>query len=412
MSSPPLADLYRRALALGVRFPGPDALGVNAALIGLQLHQAGEEQAGRAGAIWTSPLVPAEIATALDLLCVTPETVAAVLASAGRGGDLLDRASRELPAADCCSFQRVAAAALEAGAVPLPRAFASCTTICDDNAQLAAWLAQRHQRPSYLIDVPAGDDAAARAHVTRQLEAFVPFLESLAGTRLDPQRLAAAIEASNRARRAWLEVNRIRLEHPPVMPGASALRLAGGLVLQKLGLPALADALAAWAAELEQRVCASAFLPLKKRLLWLHLFPLYDREFLRSVETGLGLVVAFEESSHVWWEQIDPLDPLPGLAARITGAPLGGPARRRAETVLRLARDYRAHGVVHFSHRGCRTLTGSAPFVAAALRTAGIPFLELAGDCLDNRSGAPELWRTRLEAFAEVLEARERRGSA
>lgn len=409
MPAAPLADLYRRALALGARFPGPDALGVNAALAALQLDQADRQRAG-AQALWTSPLVPAELATALGLLCITPETVAAVLASAGRGSALLDRAGGALAAADCCSFQRVAAAALEAGAVPIPQAFVSCTTICDDNAQLAAWLAERHQRPSFLIDVPAGDDAAARAHVTRQLGAFIVFLEKLAGQPLDPHRLALAVEASNRARRGWLEVNRLRREQPPVMPGVAALRLAGGLVLQKLGQPELADALEGWGAELRGRIGAGAFLPLKRRLLWLHLFPLYDREFMRLVETELGLVVAFEESSHLWWDEIDPRDPLPGLAARICGAPLGGAARRRADTVLRLAREYRADGVVHFSHGGCRTLSGGAPLIGAALREAGVPFLELAGDCLDERSGAPALWRTRLEAFAELLEARARRG--
>jgi benzoyl-CoA reductase/2-hydroxyglutaryl-CoA dehydratase subunit BcrC/BadD/HgdB len=70
---------------------------------------------------------------------------------------------------------------------------------------------------------------------------------------------------------------------------------------------------------------------------------------------------------------------------------------------LRLARSYRADGVVHFSHRGCKALTGGFPFVARALRAAGIPVLELSGDCVDDRSAAAAPWRSRLEAFAEML---------
>lgn len=396
-------DVYRRALAIGTRLPGHGGLRVNAALLGIELEHLERERAGELPVVWSSPLVPAELLAALGIGSVKPEAVGAVLASVGQGGRLLERADAEPLSGDCCSFQRVAVAALAAGLVPVPQAFLATTPICDDSQVMGGYLGRKHGRPFVLIDVPAVASPAAERYVVGQLHELVGVLEKIAGRALEPARLAAAVRASNRARAHWLEANRLRREHPPVAYGSASLRLTGGPLLQKLGLPETTDALRDYAGEIQQRIATEAFLPVRRRLLWLHLYPLYDGRFMRYVEEELGLVVVFEESSDVWWGELDPHDPFPGFARRIMDCPFAGPVERRVEAVLRLARAYRADGVVHFSHRGCKALTGGFPFVARSLREAGIPVLELSGDCVDNRSPATAPWRSRLEAFAEML---------
>lgn len=397
------ADSYRRALAIGARLPGHGGLRVNAALLGIELEHLQLERAGELPVVWSSPLVPAELLAALGIGSVKPEAIGAVLASVGQGGRLLERADAEPLSADCCSFQRVAVAALGAGLVPVPRAFLATTPICDDSQVMGGYLGRKHDRPFFLVDVPAVASQAAERYVLDQLRGLVGPLEKIAGRALEPERLAAAVRESNRARTHWLEANRMRREHPPVAYGAASLRLTGGPLLQKLGLPQTADALRDYAGEIRGRIDAGTFLPVRRRLLWLHLYPLYDARFMRFVEEELGLVVVFEESSDVWWDELDPRDPFPGFARRIMGCPFAGPVERRVEAVTRLARAYRADGVVHFSHRGCKSLTGGFPFVARALRKEGVPVLELSGDCVDNRSPATAPWRSRLEAFAEML---------
>lgn len=397
------ADIYHRALAIGARFPGHGGLRVNAALLGLELEHLERERAGELPVVWSSPLVPAELLAALGIGSVKPEAVGAVLASVGEGGWLLERADAVPLSGDCCSFQRVAVAALAAGLVPVPQAFLATTPICDDSQVMGNYLGQKHDRPFFLVDVPAVASPAAERYVADQLTELVGALEKIAGRALDTERLAAAVRGSNRARAHWLEANRLRREYPPVASGTASLRLTGGPLLQKLGLPETADALRGYAGEIKERIDARAFLPLRRRLLWLHLYPLYDGRFMRFVEEELGLVVVFEESSDVWWDELDPQNPFPGFARRILDCPFAGPVEHRVAAVLRLARAYRADGVVHFSHRGCKALTGGFPFVAKALRAAGIPVLELSGDCVDNRSPATASWRSRLEAFAEML---------
>jgi benzoyl-CoA reductase/2-hydroxyglutaryl-CoA dehydratase subunit BcrC/BadD/HgdB len=398
-----LADDYARTLAFGARFRGHGGLRVNAALIGLQREQLERERSGEAPTVWASPLVPSELLAAFGIASVTPETVAALLASAGAAGRLLDCARSVGLPDDCCSFQRTAVAALELGAVPVPRAFLSASSICDDNDCMSRFLARRHGREAFRIEVPSTDDDAAHRALEARLREMARFLERLSGRAPDPGRLAGAVGESNRARALWLEANRLRRDHPPVMYGVAALRLAGGLLLQKLGSPGLTAAMGEYVAELRERIGAEDFVPVRRRLLWLHLFPLYDGRFLHRIERELGMVVAFEESSHPWWDEIDPGDPFPGFARRMLGCPTGGPVSRRVEALKALAAAYRADGIVQFGHAGCRTLTGGGALVSRALREAGYPVLELDGDCLDDRTPANAAARTRVEAFAEML---------
>ncbi len=396
-------DFYARALKLGSRIQGYAGLRVNAALADLQLAQLESELKGTTRVVWSSPLVPSELLAAFGLASVTPETVSAILSSTGQGGKLLECAEAGHLSGDCCSFQRGAVGALELGYTPVPEAFISTAPICDDNPKMADFLSQKYGRNYFLLDLPAGDDQDAQEYVVAQLGDLTTFLEELTGDRADPERLRQTVTESNHARRFWAEANRLRREQPPVIYGVAALRMAGGLLLQKLGLPGLTEALAAYAGEIAERIEARAFLPARHRLLWLHLFPLYDRGFMRFIEVDLGAVVVFEESSFIWWEEIDPRDPLPGLAKRMLACPLTGLVSRRVSAIREMVRDYRIDGVVNFSHQGCRALTGGAPFIAAALRENGIPFLDLSGDCLDNRSPSTASWRARIEAFVEML---------
>jgi benzoyl-CoA reductase/2-hydroxyglutaryl-CoA dehydratase subunit BcrC/BadD/HgdB len=397
-------DFYKRLLIFGHKFKGYAGLEINAALAGMQLAHLEQEVRGELPVVWSSPLVPSEILTSFGVGSVTPETVAAFLASAGKGGELLLGSEANFHSGDCCSFQRIAVMALINGLVPVPQAFVATVPICDDNPRMSDFLSQKYGRKYFLLDVPATAGQATVDYVEAQLRDFILFLEKLTGQKFSPERLAAAIMESNRTRFHWRRANELRQSQPPVIYGVAPLRMTGGLLLQKLGSPELTEAMAGYENELSRRIRDKKFIPCRHRLLWLHLFPLFDNKFMQFIEVELGMVVVFEESSHLWWEEIDPTDPLPGLARRIVGAPLAGTVARRIDTVLRMINDYDIDGVVNFSHAGCKSLTGGVPFLASAMKKAGIPFLELSGDCLDNRSPATAQWRSRLEAFAEMLD--------
>ena len=91
---------------------------------------------------------------------------------------------------------------------------------------------------------------------------------------------------------------------------------------------------------------------------------------LIRLTSGTEHIVCFTEGH----EEIDPDDPLPGLARRIAGCPLGDSTARRLETAERLAEDYRVDGVVHHAfHLADMYLTReAAAYAVTQLRPTSI----------------------------------------
>jgi hypothetical protein len=139
-----------------------------------------------------------------------------------------------------------------------------------------------------------------------------------------------------------------------------------------------------------------------KRLLWLHTVPHHDRTLFELMEKH-GAVVILEEMGQMHVETIDPNDPFPGLAKRLTDNTLWGTSARRARLNVALAKQLKVDGAVHFNHWGCRHGLGSAPVVRAAFVKAGIPFLAIDGDALARGGPNQEKSLQAMESFLELL---------
>ncbi len=74
------------------------------------------------------------------------------------------------------------------------------------------------------------------------------------------------------------------------------------------------------------------------------------------------------------------------------------PNDERIESVVRLAREYRADGVIQYILQYCHTYNVEAINVAAALKKAGVPSLKLETDYSEEDAGQ---LRTRIEALLE-----------
>jgi benzoyl-CoA reductase/2-hydroxyglutaryl-CoA dehydratase subunit BcrC/BadD/HgdB len=102
-------------------------------------------------------------------------------------------------------------------------------------------------------------------------------------------------------------------------------------------------------------------------------------------------------------ETVDPDDPFPGLARRLTDNATWGTSERRARLNVALAKQLKVDGVVHFNHLGCRQGLGSVPVLRAAFSKAGIPFLAIDGDALARGGPQSEKSRQAMESFLELL---------
>ena len=76
------------------------------------------------------------------------------------------------------------------------------------------------------------------------------------------------------------------------------------------------------------------------------------------------------------------------------------PNNERLDDVKRLARDFRADGVVQYVLQYCHTYNVEAMRVEGALKETGVPSLKVVTDYSEEDSGQ---LRTRIEAFLEQL---------
>jgi benzoyl-CoA reductase/2-hydroxyglutaryl-CoA dehydratase subunit BcrC/BadD/HgdB len=376
----------------------------------LQLHAfSASLELFKPGAIvpWVSYLFPTEILSSYGITPMIPEIGSAVLT----GSDLRDQveaAAARLPLArDVCSYHRTALAAVENGdMLPVPTMCLGTTPLCLGKEMLLEMLATKHDVPFREIRVPLPPDegqAAPRvvADVAEQIRALHEDIGRWTGR---SPNLRKAVELSNRASKAWGEINAARLAGKLEMDGRKTFALvflgqllwgseAGAKDFERLLTDRGRRDLMAPALEGGRRL---------KRLLWLHTVPHHDRDMFDLLEKR-GAVVIFEEMGQMHLETIDPDDPFPGLARRLTDHALWGTSARRARLNLALAKQLKVDGVVHFNHWGCRHGLGSVPVVRSAFMEAGIPFLAIDGDALARGGPNQEKSLQQMESFLELL---------
>ena len=78
-------------------------------------------------------------------------------------------------------------------------------------------------------------------------------------------------------------------------------------------------------------------------------------------------------------------------------------ARQRIDDILRLAREYRADGVIDVNLKFCNIYDTEGYFVERALEDAGVPVLGVETDYTDQDA---EQLKTRIGAFLEMLGGR------
>jgi benzoyl-CoA reductase/2-hydroxyglutaryl-CoA dehydratase subunit BcrC/BadD/HgdB len=357
-----------------------------------------------APAIWTNIFFPSELMWGLGLVPFYPEMGASVGAGLGLSPIGVQRSEALGYPVDLCTFNRSAAGLRDAGYYPDADAYVSTSNLCDVTGQMLANFAYEDQRPFFLLDVPPHPDQGAVAYLTAQLEDLVEHWTQALDIRYDRERLRQAIRLSNQARKLALEVMALREAQPAPLRGSAMLGQLG-ILTSIFGHPAGGDyyqALRDYTLERIERTDPEQTNQ-KVRLYWMHLKPYFMTELLSHLEDNLGAVIAFEESSNVWWDKLDEEDPIPSLARKILTNPLNGPVERR----LHLAQDhmfrYQCAGAIHFSHWGCRQSSGALRNVRVHLRKEGLPLLVIDGDCVDPANLQLGPLRTRIEAFVEML---------
>ena len=355
---------------------------------------------------WRTSFVPSEILFSLNIVPFPAETVMAMFASSRLAADLLGIAEENHCSRDACSFLRGTVGASIANVLPTPD-FLICTSLyCDGSAKTFYSLSKRYNKPYFFIDIPYEYNLDySIKYVASQLEAIMKKMAKSMGTSIDYGRLSQVIRDANEARDYFEAVLKLRQTVPSPMLGGEAIDYA--TMLSHIWGSKEAVALYKMLYdELKERVDSKkgAIDEERYRIVWRQLRPYYTDEIFRYLELQNKAIIVFEEANYMHWDRMDPDDPFISLAKKLLSNPPLGPVKRWRDASIKCIKDYKADGVVEFAQWGCRHLNSGTQILKEKLRDMDIPILVLDGDCVDRRDYSWAQFKTRIDAFLEILQ--------
>jgi len=353
--------------------------------------------------VFTSLFAPTELIYAFGLIPFSLEMFAGIAAVIGIAPAFLGRSDALWMSTDLCSFHRAYMGIADAGVLPEPAFLLATSQTCDGTFKSFSFVSDCFKKPLLLLNTPYEDTNEAVRYLAEQLFQAKESMEEITGKKLRDKDLERAFYYSNRARELLVQINELRKESPPVVYGEDFMKLIlawGSLFGHKKGVrlfEGYLDELTRLRGEGGNRVRA------ERRILWLHLNPFFDKSLIRYLERDMGAVVVFEEINQVFWEKLDVKNPWESLARRLLSNYWVGTAKRRLGNIVKMVEDYSVDGVIHFAHWGCRQSNGSVRLIKDTVQRLGIPFLNLDGDCIEERNISDGQLRTRIDGFMELM---------
>ena len=305
-----------------------------------------------------------------------------------------------------CSYHKIFIGAARTGLMPRPRFILNTSLACDANTLTFRHLAEVFDVPHFSIDVPYDQSDKAVDYVAGQLRDMGAFLEKQTGVPVDENKLSAAVARSQRTmdhynaaltRRAGRE---LRSDLTTELLRTASLHFL-------LGSPESEAAMKQMAEEARTAPPAKGV-----QLLWIHTTPYWVPPLRAMFDRREDVQIAASDMSYEGIGDFDPGKPYEAMAKRLVYSPFNGPAQRRIDRALEVAKQVGADGTGWFCHWGCKHTLGGAHLGKKKFEEAGLPTLLLDGDSCDRGFGGEGQAATRMEAFLELLRARAERKEA
>jgi len=356
--------------------------------------------------VWRNLFFPAEILNAFKTRILTLETYAALFGrNTKRIKAAMDVAARKGFDQQTCSFLRI----LEGIKHEKPAFAVSTSQPCQQGERIFADLAQEYgfEDKYYSLQTPISNRTdMAVEQIADGLEQSISMMEKAFGRKLDKDKLAEACDLSNQAAEYSRKCNEMRWTSPPLIRGSQAIY--NSVIFSQLwGTQELVDIQKAYYEELcMKKEWADKRYKIEDthRLLWLHLPPFYNSQYLELLENTCNAPIVFEETNFVGWDPLNPLDPLRSLAKKMLSSGFLDP-KLRVQYVTKLAKIAKLTGCVLYTHGFGRCSMADRPFtkwLRESLEKIGLPLLILEGDCMDA-SIDPCSTPTKITSFVESL---------
>jgi benzoyl-CoA reductase/2-hydroxyglutaryl-CoA dehydratase subunit BcrC/BadD/HgdB len=264
--------------------------------------------------------------------------------------------------------------------------------------------------PVHVMELPQMKKPGDARLWREEIDRLVAKLEEVTGKTLTAENLAVAIREVNGKRRALQRLNAARAVSPAPISGKDAL-LAVQVAFYD-DVPRFTQMMNALADELENRVKQGVGVaPANAPRILVTGSPMSIPNWkVHDVIEKAGAVVVAEElcTGSRYYEKLVPegIETVDGMLDAIAAKYLDincacfTPNPGRIDDVLRLAKEYRADGIVHYALQFCAPYTIEATNVERAAAKAGIPILRIDTDYSMEDIGQLS---TRVEAFLEML---------
>lgn len=350
--------------------------------------------------VWANIFAPVELLQCFDLHSLSIESLSSFLSGFTIEDYFLDYAENEGLASTLCSYHKNFIGAIDSGIIP-PAAFAVTTsTICDGNINTFRHLSEKHQVPSFLIDVPQYDTPGAVEYVAEQLKELLTLLEDTFHKKFQPEKLTCILNRENESHACYERfLKHMQHHHYPSTLTLQMFMLFATHI--NIGTPEILT----FFRKLEAEAAAAPEFH-GTNILWVHLLPYYQETLKEYFNLSEDYQIQAIEMNLDYRKQLDPAHPLEALAEKMVHNIYNGPYERKARLVSDLAQELHSDGVINFCHWGCKQSSGGIMLLKEELNRQNIPLLILDGDGMDRRNSHDGQIRTRFEAFLEVLKQR------
>ncbi|MCX7846242.1 MAG: 2-hydroxyacyl-CoA dehydratase family protein [Dictyoglomaceae bacterium] len=354
---------------------------------------------GKNKVVITNILMPSELFFALDLFPLLPEVASAFSAFIGLADKTLFDSEEILYSKDLCSVHRNVIGLTKKGILPKPDFIVSTSHPCHSALHSFFLLSQLFGGDYFPIDTPLKDNKSID-YTAKKLEELFFLLAKKLKTKNPLLGLERAIKYSNTAREYLIEINELRKDYL-VIDGKNFLDYVG-MIFSTFGSPWGVKFFKTLRDEIKERIKKKKFLSCKKRVYWLHLGPYFKTDFFNWLKSK-SCAIVFEESSKIYWEELDPKDPFKSLAKKVINVKIFSDVEERFKLAMEGVKEYKAQGVIIFNQWGCRQGAGNSYILRKKLIEKGIPSIVIDGDLIDKGNFPLGQIKTRIEAFLEVL---------
>ena len=371
---------------------------------------------------WCASNFPQEITTAMGIPVVYPENMGAAVGAKGGGQRMCEYAEGMGYSADLCSYARINFAYVDQGhcdelEIPMPDFLLCCNNICSCMMKWYENLAYTLKIPLLMIDIPSLStvdcDEDRIAYIRAQFDDCVRKLEAITGKKMDEEKLRAVMQVSQRSSRAWLRAIDTMQNTPSPFSGFDIFNNMAVACVGR-GTVEAAEAFEQLADEYEALAAAgkSGFKGEEKhRILfegiacWANLRTTYKA--LQSRGINLTATIYGPAFSFLYQNMDE-------LMAAYALVPNCNSFEREVQLRVDAAKRNHVDGAVIHLNRSCKNWSGKMYELERQLREqVGIPTVSFGGDQADPRCFSEAQYETRIQALAEIMDARkEAKGGA